>query len=47
MILSSTLRNTVINLLNARNVTGKAAALRQHAAGPYQAPALIRSEDDY
>ena len=46
MILS-TLRNIAINPLNARNVTNKAAALRRHAARPYEALALIRTKDDY
>lgn len=46
MILS-TLRNTAINLLNARKLTNKAAALRRHAARPYEALALIRTKDDY
>ncbi len=46
-IILSTLRNIAINLLNARNVTNKAAALRRHAARPYEALALIRTKDDY
>ncbi len=46
-LILSTLRNTTINLLNARRVTNKAAALRRHAARPYEALALIRNKDDY
>jgi len=41
MILS-TLRNVALNLLNWSGVDNKAAALRRHAAKPYQALALIR-----
>lgn len=46
MILS-TLRNTTLNLLNANGETNKAAALRRHAARPYEALALIRDKDDF
>ncbi len=46
MILS-TLRNVTINLLNARRVTNKAAALRRHAARPYEALGLIHNKDDF
>jgi predicted transposase YbfD/YdcC len=41
MILS-TIRNVVLNLLNALGVANKAAALRRHAAHPRQALMLIR-----
>ena len=46
-VILSTLRNVVINLLSARKVTNKAAALRRHAARPHEALALIRNKDDY
>jgi predicted transposase YbfD/YdcC len=46
MILS-TLRNIALNLLNANAVHNKAAALRRHAAHPYEALALIRTKNDY
>lgn len=42
MILA-TLRNMVVNVLNTLGVPNKAAALRRHAAHPYEALALIRS----
>jgi hypothetical protein len=38
----STLRNVVVNLLNGAGVTNKAAALRRHAAHPYEALRLVR-----
>ncbi|MBU0717633.1 MAG: ISAs1 family transposase, partial [Planctomycetes bacterium] len=46
-VILSALRNIAINLLNARHVTNKAAALRRHAARPYEALALIRTKGDY
>lgn len=46
MILS-TLRNIALNLLNGNAVKNKAAALRRHAAHPYEALALIRNKDDF
>ena len=46
-LILSTLRNTTLNLLNARRATNKAAALRRHAARPYEALALIHSKDDF
>lgn len=41
MILS-TMRNVVLNLLNGRGVTNKAAAQRRHAARPHEALMLVR-----
>jgi hypothetical protein len=46
MILS-TLRNLALNLLNRHAVQNKAAALRRHAAHPYEALALIQCKDDF
>ncbi len=46
-IILSTLRNIALNLLNGNAVKNKAAALRRHAARPYEALALIRTKDDY
>jgi hypothetical protein len=41
-LILSTLRNTVVNLLNGLGVSNKAAALRRHAAHPYEALRLVR-----
>jgi predicted transposase YbfD/YdcC len=41
----STLRNAVLNLLNRAAVTNKAAALRRHAAHPFEALTMIRPDD--
>ena len=41
------LRNLAITLLNLCGVTNKAAALRRHAAHPYEALALIHAKDDF
>lgn len=46
MILSA-LRNTALNLLRATGVSNIAAALRRHAARPYEALALIHNNDDF
>jgi len=46
-IILSTLRNIALNLLNGNAVKNKAAALRRHAAHPYEALALIRNKDDF
>lgn len=46
-VILSTLRNLALNLLNRHAVQNKAAALRRHAARPYEALALIRSKDDF
>ena len=46
-IILSILRNTALNLLRASGVSNIAAALRRHAARPYEALALIQSKDDY
>ena len=46
-VILSTLRNLALNLLNRHAVQNKAAALRRHAAKPYEALALIRRKDDY
>lgn len=46
-IILSTLRNLALNLLNRHAVPNKAAALRRHAAHPYEALALIQCKDDF
>lgn len=46
MILS-TRRNLALNLSNRNAVQDKAAALRGHAAHPYEALARIHSKDDF
>jgi len=46
-LILSTLRNTTLNLLAANSETNKAAALRRHAARPYEALALLRAKDDF
>lgn len=43
----STLRNVALNVLNHHAVPNKAAALRRHAAKPYEALALLHEKDDY
>lgn len=44
-IILSTLRNLALNLLNAKAMNNKAAALRRHAAHPHEALAMIRSRE--
>lgn len=43
-VVLATLRNAVINLLNLAAAPNKAAALRRHAAHPYEALALLRPD---
>lgn len=45
-LILSTLRNAVLNLLNWKGLTNKAAALRRHAAHPHEALALIRASPE-
>ena len=46
-LILATLRNVALNLLNGKAVKNIAAALRRHAARPYEALALIRRKDDF
>lgn len=45
-IVLATMRNIVINLLNEKGVSNKAAALRRHAAHPHEALDLIRPKSE-